>query len=117
MSSESSNGRQIVISNGLKEPVTDMAVIGNGLKEPVTDRVVIGNGLKGLVTDRFNFRNGRILTSVTKNNCNERLRSPLLEVLIGNGRCVGHVGVEPATLMRNGRQTTTVTDGGPCNGC
>ena len=73
-----------------------MAVIGNGLKEPVTDR--------------FNFRNGRILTSVTKNNCNGRLRSPLLEVLIGNGRCVGHVGVEPATLMRNGRQTTTVTD-------
>ena len=40
MSSESSNGRQIVISNGLKEPVTDMVVIGNGLKEPVTDRAV-----------------------------------------------------------------------------
>ena len=74
-----------------------MAVIGNELKEPVTDR--------------FNFRNGRILTSVTKNNCNGRLRSPLLEVLISNGRCVGHVGVEPATLMRNGRQTITVIDG------
>ena len=74
-----------------------MAVIGNGLKEPVTDT--------------FNYRNGRVLTSVTKNNCNGRLRSPLLEVHIGNGRCVDHVGVDPATLMCNGRQTTTVTDG------
>ena len=83
LSSESSNGRQIVISNGLKEPVTD----------------------------RFYFRNRRMLTSVTKKTCNGRLRSPLPEVLIGNGRCGGEVGVEPAALMRNGRQTTTVTDG------
>jgi hypothetical protein len=55
-----------------------MAMIGNKLKEPVTNR--------------FNFRNGRILTFVTKNNCNGHLRSPLLEVLIGNGRCAGHAG-------------------------
>jgi hypothetical protein len=55
------------------------------------------------------------LTSGTKNTCNWRLRSPLPDILIGNGRCGGEVGVELAALMGNGRQTKTVTDGGPCN--
>jgi hypothetical protein len=78
---------------------------------------VISNKLKEPVTNRFNFHNGRVLTSVTKNSCNECLRSPLPEVFIGNGCCGGEVGVEPATLMGNGRQTIIVTDVGPCNGC
>jgi hypothetical protein len=35
----------IVISNVLKQPVTDRALIGNGLYEPVIDRFNICNGL------------------------------------------------------------------------
>jgi hypothetical protein len=52
--------------------------------------VVIGNRFYELVTDRFNF-------------CNRCLRSLLLEVLIGNGRCGGEFGVEPAALVGNRR--------------
>jgi hypothetical protein len=33
-------------------------VISNGLKQPVTDRPLIGNGLYKPVTDRFNICNG-----------------------------------------------------------
>jgi hypothetical protein len=55
--------------------------------------------------------------SVTKNTCNKRLRSPLPEVLIGNGCCGGEVGVESAALMGNGSKTTTFTDVGPYNRC
>jgi hypothetical protein len=70
-----------------------MVMIRNGLKQPVTDRALIGNGLYKLVTDRFNFCNRLYLTSVTQNSCNGRLRSPLPEVHIGNGRCGGPPGV------------------------
>jgi hypothetical protein len=42
-------------------------VISNGLKEPVTDRALIGNGFYKTVTNTFNFCNGLILRSVTKN--------------------------------------------------
>jgi hypothetical protein len=55
--------------------------------------------------------------SVKKNSCNGCLRSPLPEVLIGNGHCGGEVRVEPAALMGNGRQTTIVAYVGPCNRC
>jgi hypothetical protein len=47
-------------------------VISNGLKQPITDRELISNGLYELVADRFNLCNGLYLTSVTKNSCNER---------------------------------------------
>jgi hypothetical protein len=43
-------------------------VISNRLKQPVTDRTLISNGLYELVTDRFNLCNGFYLTSVTKNS-------------------------------------------------
>jgi hypothetical protein len=66
--------------------------------QPVTDRALIGNGLYKPVTDRSNICNGLYLTSVTKNLCNGRLRSPLLEVHIGNGRCGGQPGVVLARL-------------------
>jgi hypothetical protein len=92
-------------------------VINNGLKQLVTDRVLISNGLYELVTDRFNLCNGLYLTSVTKNTCNGRLRIPLPEVHIGNGRCGGQPRGQPAALICNGRQVTTVTDVGACNGC
>jgi hypothetical protein len=92
-------------------------VISNELKPPVTDRVLFGNGLYEPVTDRFNFCNGLDLTSVTTNSCNGCLRSPLPEVHIGNGRSGGKPRGQPAALMGNRRQTTTVTDVGACNGC
>lgn len=76
----------------------------------------IGNGLWEAITDRNSFRNGRILTSVTQTLCNRCSSRPLQEVHIGNGRCCAEVEVEPATLMGKGRQTTTVTNGCPCNG-
>jgi hypothetical protein len=56
------------------------------------------------------------LTSVTKNSCNGRLRSPLPEVHIGNERCGGQPRGRPGVLIGKGRQTTTVTDVGGCNG-
>jgi hypothetical protein len=93
-----------------------MAAISNGLKQPVTDRPLIGNGLYKPVTDRFNICNRLYLTSVTKNLCNARLRSPLPEVHIGNGHCGGQPRGRPGALIGNGRQTTTVTDVGGCNG-
>jgi hypothetical protein len=55
--------------------------------------------------------------SVATNSCNRRLRSPLPEVHIGNGRSGGQPRGRPAELMGNRRQTTTVTDVGACNGC
>jgi hypothetical protein len=45
-------------------------VISNGLKQPITDRALISNGLYELVTDRFNLCNGLYLMYVTKNSCN-----------------------------------------------
>jgi hypothetical protein len=90
-------------------------VISNGLKQPVTDRVLIGNGLYEPVTDRFNFCNGLDLASVTTNSCNGRLRSPLPEVHNGNGHSGGEPRGRLAALMGNGRQTTTVIVVGACN--
>jgi hypothetical protein len=92
-------------------------VISNGLKQPVTDRALISNGLYELITNRFNLCNGLDLTSVTKNTCNGRLRRPLLEVHIGNGRCGGQPRSRPAALICNRCQVTIVTDVGACNGC
>jgi hypothetical protein len=43
-----------------------MVVISNGLKQPVTDKALISNGLYKLVTDRFNLCNGLDLMFVTK---------------------------------------------------
>jgi hypothetical protein len=94
-----------------------IGVISDGLKQPVTNRVLISNRLYKLVTDRFNLCNGLYLTSVTKNSCNGRLRRPLQEVHIGNGRCGGQPRGRPAALIYNGRQVTTVTDVGACNEC
>jgi hypothetical protein len=94
-----------------------MVVISNGLKQPVTDRALIGNGLYKPVTNRFNICKGLSLTSVTRNLCNRHLRSPLPEVHIGNGRCGGQRPGCLGVLIDNGRQTTTVTDVGGCNGC
>jgi hypothetical protein len=92
-------------------------VISNELKQPVTDRALIGNGLYELVTDRFNFYNGLNLKSVTTNSCNGRLRGPLPEVHIGNGRSGGKPRGRPAALMGNRRQKTTVKDVGVRNRC
>jgi hypothetical protein len=92
-------------------------VISNELKQPITDRALISSGLYELITDRFNLCNGLDLTSVTKNACNGRLRRPLPEFHIGNGRCGGQPRSRPAALICNGRQVTTVTDVGACNGC
>jgi hypothetical protein len=92
-------------------------VISNRLKEPVTDRELISNRFYKPVTDRFKFYNGLALTSATKNLCNGPLRSPIPEFHIGNGCCGGNTQGQPATLMGNGRQTTIVTDVGACNGC
>jgi hypothetical protein len=75
-----------------------MVVISNGFKQPVTDRALIGSGLYKPITDSFNICNELSLTSVTKNLCNGRLRSPLPEVHIGQPR--GH----PGALIGNGRQ-------------
>jgi hypothetical protein len=91
-------------------------VISNRLKQPVTDKAFISNRLYEPVTDRFNLCNGLDLTSVTKNSCNGHLRRPLPEVHIGNGCCGGQPRGQPATLMGNGHQTTTVTVVGACNG-
>jgi hypothetical protein len=98
------------------ESVTNTAAISNGLKLPITDRALIGNGLYKPVTDRFNICNGLSLISVTMNLCNGCLRSSLPEVHIGNGRCGGQPQGRPGALIGNGRQTTTVTDVGGCNG-
>jgi hypothetical protein len=89
-------------------------VISNGLKQPVTDRAFIGNGLYNPVTNRFNICNELYLTSI--NSCNGHLRSPLPEVHIGNGHYGGQPRGRPGALMGNERQTTTVTDVGGCNG-
>jgi hypothetical protein len=94
----------VVISNGLKETITDRALIGNGFRSPLPI------GLTFVI-------NGHTLMSVTTNSCNGRLRSQLSEVLICNGRCGGKPRGGSAVLMGNGRQTTTVTDVGACNGC
>jgi hypothetical protein len=64
-------------------------VISNGLKQPVTDKVLISNELYKLVTNKFNLCNGLYLTFVTKNSCNGHLRRPLPQVHIGNRRCGG----------------------------
>jgi hypothetical protein len=92
-------------------------VISYGLKQPVTYRALIGNGLYKPVTDRFNICNRFSLTSVTKNLCNGRLRSPLPEVHIGNEHCGGQPPGRPSALIGNGRHTTTATDVGGCNDC
>jgi hypothetical protein len=92
-------------------------VISNVLKQPVTDRALISNGLYELVTDRFNLCNGLYLTYVTKNSCNGRLRRSLPEVHIGNWCCGGQPRGEPAALIYNGCQVTTVINVGACNGC
>jgi hypothetical protein len=92
-------------------------VISNGLKEPITDRALIGNRFYERVIDTFNFCNELALTSVTKNSCNMRLRSLLPEVHIGNERCGGKPRGRPAALMGNGCQTTTVIEVDACNGC
>jgi hypothetical protein len=92
-------------------------VISNGLKQPVTDRVLISNGLYKFVTDRFHLCNGLYLTFVTENSCNGRLRRPLPEVHICNGRCGGQPRGRPVALICNERQVTTITDVGACNGC
>jgi hypothetical protein len=93
-----------------------MAAISSVLKQLVTDRALIGNRIYKLVTDRFNICNGLYLTSVTKNLCNGRLRSPLPEVHIGNERCGRQPRGHPDAFIGNRRQTTTVTDVGGCNG-
>jgi hypothetical protein len=90
--------------------------MSNGLKQPVTDRALVSNGLYKPVTDRFNICNGLSLTSVTKNLCNGRLRSPLPEVHIGNGRCGGQPPGHLGALIGNRCQTTTITDVSGCNG-
>jgi hypothetical protein len=41
---------------------------------------------------------------IIKNSCNERLRSPLPEVHIGNGRCGGQPQGRPGTLMEGAKQ-------------
>jgi hypothetical protein len=92
-------------------------VISNRLKQLVTDRALISNELYELVTDMFNLCNGLYLTSVTKNLCNGCLRRPLPEAHIGNRRCGGQSRGRPAALIYNGRQVTTVTNVGACNGC
>jgi hypothetical protein len=74
----------------------------------VTDRALISNRLYKAVTDRFNICNGLFLTSVTKNLCDRRLRSPLPEVHIGNGRCGGQPPGRPGVLIDNGCQITTI---------
>jgi hypothetical protein len=94
-----------------------MVVISNGVKQSVTDKALISNGLYEPVTDRFNMCNGLDLTSITNNSCNGRLRRPLPEVHIGSGHCGGQPRGRPAALICNGRQTTTVADVGACNGC
>jgi hypothetical protein len=93
-----------------------MIVISNGLKQLVTDRALISNGLYELVTDRFKLCNRLDLTSVTKNSCNWHLRRPLPEVHTGNECCGGQPRGRPAALIYNGCQTTTVTNVGACNG-
>jgi hypothetical protein len=95
-------------------PIRQRSVTGF---KPVTDSELIGNGLYKPVTDSFNICSGLYLTSVTKNLCNGHLRSPLPEVPIGNGHCGGQPRGHPGVLIGNGRQTTTVTDVGGCNGC
>jgi hypothetical protein len=94
-----------------------MVVISNGLKWPITDRALISNGHYELVTDRLNLCNGLDLTSITKNSCNGCLRRPLPEVYIGNGRCGVQPRGWPAVLISNGHQTTIVTDVGACKRC
>jgi hypothetical protein len=93
-----------------------MVVISNGLKELVTDRALISNKFYEPFTARFKFCNGLALTSVIMNLCNGHLRSLLPKVHIGNGRCGGKPRGQPVTLMGNGRQTTTIANVGACNG-
>jgi hypothetical protein len=83
----------------------------------ITDRVLISNRFYELAIDMFNLCNGLYLTSVIKNSCNGCLRRPLLEVHIGNRRCGGQPWCRPAALICHGRQVTTITDLGACNGC
>jgi hypothetical protein len=115
LGSQTSNRRQMLVGNGLYSTLP-IRRISDRLKQPVTDRAFISNGLYLFVTDRFNLCNGLYLTSVTKNSCNGRLRSPLPEVHIGNGCCGGHPRGRPGALISNGHQTITATDVGGCNG-
>jgi hypothetical protein len=92
-------------------------VISKGLKDPIADRVLTNKGFYEPVADRFNFCNGLALFYVTTNSCNGRLRSPLPEAHIGNGRSGGKPRGRPVALMGNGHQTRTVTNVGACNGC
>jgi hypothetical protein len=91
-------------------------VISNRHKQLVTSRALISNGLYELATDRFNLCNGLYLTSVKKSSCNRRLRRPLPEVHIGNGRCGGQPWGQPAALICNGRKTRIVTEAGHVTG-
>jgi hypothetical protein len=70
-----------------------MVVISNELKHPVTDRALIGNRLYKPVTNRSNFCNGLYLTSITKNTCNGRLRSPLQKSTLVTGVVEANPGV------------------------
>jgi hypothetical protein len=45
LGSQTSNRRQMLIGNGLKQPVTDRSLICNGVYKPDTDRFNICNGL------------------------------------------------------------------------
>jgi hypothetical protein len=93
-----------------------MIAISNRRKQPVTDRALISNRLYKPVTGRFNICNRLSLRSVTKNLCNGCLRSPSLEVHIGNGHCGGQPWGRHSTLIGNRHQTTTVTHVGGCKG-
>jgi hypothetical protein len=108
--------KKATLGGNQRRRIVQACFSSTGHKQPVTDRALIGNGLYKPVTDRFNICNGLYLTSVTKNLCNGRLRIPLPEVHIGNGRCGGQPQGRPTMLIGNGRQTTTVTKVGACNG-
>jgi hypothetical protein len=92
-------------------------VISFGLKGPVTDRALIGNRLYEPVADSFKCCNGLGLTSVTTNSCNGHLRSPLPELHIGNGCSGRQPRGRAVALMGNRRQTITITNVGACNRC
>jgi hypothetical protein len=77
----------------------------------------ISNRLYGPLPIGIIFCNGCILMIITKDTCNGCLKRPFPEVRIGNGCCSGEPHGRPATIMSNERQTTIVTDMGPCNGC
>jgi hypothetical protein len=88
-----------------------MVVISNELKQSVTDRALIGNELYKPVTDRLNFCNGLQLTYVTTNSCNGCLRSLLPEVHIGTGVVEANSGVGLPRLWLTGTKQQ------PCYRC